>query len=70
MTIPITAEAFAAIRAAFSGDWSSDIRPDGKGGYLLTLPEGMVDLLEGIRGPGEFLFRRDHPNRQVAVIPW
>ena len=53
MTIPITAEAFAAIRAAFSGDWSSDVRPDGKGGYLLTLPDGMVDLLEAIRGPGK-----------------
>ena len=53
MTIPITAGAFAAIRAAFSGDWSSDIRPDGKGGYLLTLPEGMVDLLKAIGGPGE-----------------
>jgi hypothetical protein len=53
MTIPITAEAFAAIRAAFSGDWSSDVRPDGKGGYFLRLPDGMVDLLEGIRGPGE-----------------
>ena len=39
MTIPITAEAFAAIQTAFSGDWSSDIRPDGKGGYLLTLPK-------------------------------
>ena len=53
MTIPITVEAFAAIRAAFSGDWSSDIRPDEKGGYLLTLPQGMVDLLEAIRRPGE-----------------
>ena len=52
-TISITAEASAAIEAAFPGDWRNEIRLDGKGGYLLTLPEGMIALLEVIRGPGE-----------------
>jgi hypothetical protein len=52
-TISITAEAFAAIEAAFPGDWRTDIRPDGKGGYLLTLPDGMIDLLKTIRSPSE-----------------
>ena len=53
MTISITAEACAAIKATFTGDWSADIRPDGKGGYLLTLPDSMIDLLETTRRPGE-----------------
>jgi hypothetical protein len=48
-TISITAEASAAIEAAFPGDWRNEIRLDGKGGYLLTLPEGMIALLEAIR---------------------
>jgi hypothetical protein len=52
-TISITAEASAAIEAAFPGDWSAEIRPDGKDGYLLTLPDGTVDLMKGLRGPGE-----------------
>ena len=52
-TISITAEAYAAIEAAFPGDWSREVRPDGKDGLLLTLPDGMIDLLKGLRGPGE-----------------
>jgi hypothetical protein len=52
-TISITAEAYAAIEAAFPGDWRNEIRLDGEGGYLLTLPEGMIALLEAVRGPGE-----------------
>jgi hypothetical protein len=52
-TISITAEASAAIEAAFPGDWSAEVRPDGKDGYLLTLPDGMIDLLKGLRGPGQ-----------------
>ena len=53
MTISITAEACVAIKATFAGDWSADIRPDGKGGYLLTLPDGMIDLLEATRSLGD-----------------
>lgn len=53
MTISITAEACAAIKAAFTSDWSADIRPDDKGGYLLTLPDGVIDLVDRTRRPGE-----------------
>jgi hypothetical protein len=28
-------------------------RPDGKGGYLVTLPRGVLDRLKALRGPGE-----------------
>jgi hypothetical protein len=28
-------------------------RPDGKGGYLITLSHGVVDRLKAMRGPGE-----------------
>jgi hypothetical protein len=52
-TISITAEAFAAIEAAFPGDWSVEIHPDGKDAYLLTLPDGMIDLLKAIRSAAE-----------------
>jgi hypothetical protein len=52
-TISITAEAYAAIEAAFPGDWSAEVRPDGKGGYLFTLPDGMFGLLRALLGPGE-----------------
>ena len=51
--ISITAEACAAIKATFAGDWGADIRPDDKGGYLLTLPDSMIDLLEATRSLGE-----------------
>jgi hypothetical protein len=49
--ISINAKAFAGIETAFPGDWRADIRPDGKGAYLLTLPDGAIDLLTAIRGP-------------------
>ena len=52
-TISITAEALAAIEAAFPGDWRGEVRPNDKGGYLLTLPDGMIDLLRAIRDPSE-----------------
>jgi hypothetical protein len=52
-TISITAAASAAIEAAFPGDWSAEVRPDGKDGYLLTLPDGMIDLLSALRAPGD-----------------
>lgn len=28
-------------------------RPDGKGGYFITLPHGVLDRLKAMRGPGE-----------------
>jgi hypothetical protein len=51
ITISITADAFAAI-AATSGS-KADVRPDGKGGYLITLPPRVIDALKAMRGPGE-----------------
>jgi hypothetical protein len=53
ITISITAEAFAAIAATFPEEWRAEARPDEKGGYLLTLPHSVIDLLKAIRGPGE-----------------
>jgi hypothetical protein len=31
----------------------ADAHPDAKGGYLVTLPHGVVDRLKHLRGPGE-----------------
>jgi len=28
-------------------------RPDGKGGYFITLPHGVIDRLKALRGPGQ-----------------
>jgi hypothetical protein len=30
-----------------------ELRPDGKGGYLVTLPHGVLDRLRAVRGPGD-----------------
>jgi hypothetical protein len=30
-----------------------ETRLDGKGGYLVTLPHGVIDRLKAMRGPGE-----------------
>jgi hypothetical protein len=34
-------------------DREAERRPDGKGGYLVTLPHGVLDRLKALRGPGE-----------------
>jgi hypothetical protein len=31
----------------------AEARPDGKGGYLVTLPRAVLDRLKATRGPGE-----------------
>jgi hypothetical protein len=31
----------------------AEARPDGKGGYLITLPHGVIDRLGAMRGRGE-----------------
>jgi hypothetical protein len=59
---------FAAIETAFSGDWSAEIRADGKGAYLLTLPDGAIDLLEAIRGPADSY--SDAILRLARASPW
>lgn len=67
-TISINAEAFAAIETAFPGDWSAEIRADEKGGYLLTLPDGAINLLEAIHGPAESY--SDAILRLARISPW
>jgi hypothetical protein len=32
---------------------AAEARPDGKGGYLVTLPHTVVDRLKALRGRGE-----------------
>jgi len=34
-------------------DREADRRPDGRGGYFITLPHGVVDRLGHLREPGE-----------------
>lgn len=53
VTISITAEAIAAIAGTLPSERVADRRPDGKGGYFITLPHGVVDRLKALRGPGE-----------------
>jgi hypothetical protein len=53
ITISITADAFAAIAATLPSGSKADVRPDGKGGYLVTLDRHVVDRLAAMRGPGE-----------------
>jgi hypothetical protein len=38
-----SAKALAAIAATLPDDREADRRPDGKGGYFITLPHGAVD---------------------------
>ena len=53
ITISITAEALVAIAATLPDDRQADRHPDGKGGYFITLPHGVVDRLNYLREPGE-----------------
>jgi hypothetical protein len=53
VTISITPAAFAAIEATIPKGWKAELRPDGHGGYLITLPNGVLDKLRALRGPGE-----------------
>jgi hypothetical protein len=52
VTITITAEALA-IASRLADDREADRRPDGKGGYFITLPHGVVDRLDYLREPGQ-----------------
>jgi hypothetical protein len=53
VTISISAEALAAIEATLPDGREAERRPNGKGGYFITLPHGVVDWLKAIRDPGE-----------------
>jgi hypothetical protein len=53
VTISITAQAFEAIRATLPAISTADTRPDGMGGFHITLPRDVLDMLKLIREPGE-----------------
>jgi predicted CopG family antitoxin len=53
VTISITAEAFAALAASLPRDKEADARPNGKGGFKITLPHDILGKLKALRGPGE-----------------
>jgi hypothetical protein len=57
-TISISAEALAAIEATLPEGREADRRPDGKGGYFITLSHGVVDRLNYLRRNGLELQRR------------
>jgi hypothetical protein len=45
--------AVAAIAATLPDGSEAESRPDDKGGYLVTLPRGVLDRLKAMRGRGE-----------------
>jgi hypothetical protein len=51
VTISISAEAVGAIAATLPDGPEADRRPDGKGGYSVTLPCAMLDRLKSLRAP-------------------
>jgi hypothetical protein len=53
VTISITAEAFVAILSTLPEGYAGVPRPDGKGGYLVTLDPAVLARLEALRAPGE-----------------
>jgi hypothetical protein len=54
VTILISAEALAAIACTLPDGREAERRPDGKGGFFITLPHGVVDSaqLEPLSHPG------------------
>jgi hypothetical protein len=53
VTIAITAEAFAIIMARLPDGYKAKLSPDANGGFVVTLPNGILDRLEAFRGPRE-----------------
>jgi hypothetical protein len=50
---PAAFEAFAAIVSILPKGSAASARPDGKGGYLVTLDRRVLDRLAAMRRPGE-----------------
>ena len=50
VTISITPAAFAAIEWSLPAGWKVELRPDGQSGYLVTLPNGVLDRLRTLPG--------------------
>jgi len=65
VTISISAEALCAIAAPLPEGREADRRPDGKGGYSVTLPRAMLDRLKSLRGPVE-----SYSNVILRVAGW
>jgi hypothetical protein len=53
VTIAITPEGFSIIVTALPSGRRVKLRPDGYGGYVVTLPNGVLDRLKAMRGPSE-----------------
>jgi hypothetical protein len=53
ITISITPDAFAAIASTLPKGSTVDARPDGQGGYLVTLDRRVLDRLAAMRRLGE-----------------
>jgi hypothetical protein len=53
VTISINATADRRDRATLPERSMAEARQDGRGGYLLTLPRGVLNRLKAIRAPGE-----------------
>jgi hypothetical protein len=56
--ISIFAAAFAAIEATLPNDSEADGRPDGKGGYLVTLGLGVLGVRGSVARPAVGATRR------------
>jgi hypothetical protein len=65
VTISITPAAFAAIKATLPKESHAETRPDGRGGYLITLPHGVLNRLKAMRGP-----RESYTDRSSALRAW
>jgi hypothetical protein len=53
ITISITSRAFDAIAVTLPDGRKPELCPDGKGSFFVTLPNGVLDRLRALRGPGE-----------------
>lgn len=51
VTISITAEAFEAIKAMLLMDRDAEARPDGEGGFHITLSRNILDRLKALAVP-------------------
>jgi hypothetical protein len=53
VTISVTPDAFSSIASTLPRGSTVEGRPDGKGGYLVTLDRRVLDRLATVRRPGE-----------------
>jgi hypothetical protein len=53
VTIALTAKAFAIIVTTLPDGYKAELSPGGNGGFVVALPNGILDRLEALREPGE-----------------